>query len=95
MTHPHVKPASPMPATPRTLDLSLRPATRSAAGAPTVALLTMTDHHAVVNYDTAATLNAIRNPLWIIVMGMAWLFGIAASVIVVAEAFVTGFANGQ
>jgi hypothetical protein len=95
MTHPRVKPACSVPPRRRARDRSLGPGARSPAAVPTVALLTMTDRHAVVSYDTAATLKVIRNPLWIIVMGMAWLLGMAASVIVVAEALANGFANGQ
>jgi hypothetical protein len=95
MTHPHVKPASPVLAVPRALEASSGPAARSAPAAPRVALLTMPDHHAAANYDTAATLKLIRNPLWIIVIGMAWLFAIAMCVVVLAGAFVSGFADGD
>jgi hypothetical protein len=49
----------------------------------------------VARYDTAATLRLISNPVWIIVIGTAWSFGMAASVMVVARAFMNGFAGLQ
>jgi hypothetical protein len=94
MTYPNVKPASTALAAPTALTPSLDPVRSSVASASCVALLTMTDHHTAAKYDTAATLRLIRNPLWIIVIGAAWLFAIAVSVIVVAGAFANGFANG-
>jgi hypothetical protein len=95
MTYPQMTLASPAPAARRALDPALTPPTRSATAASAVALLTMTEPHPAANYDAAATLKLIRNPVWIIAIGMAWLFGIAVSVIVLAGAFVNGFADGH
>jgi hypothetical protein len=95
MTHLHVKPAWSVPPGRRALDPSLGPAMRSGRVAPRVTLLKTQDRDAGAVHDKAATLKLIRNPLWIIVMGMAWLLGIAASIMVVAEALANGFANGQ
>jgi hypothetical protein len=53
----------------------------SAADAPpTVALLSTADARGAANDDAAATLNSIRNPLWIVVIGTACLFGVMALV---------------
>lgn len=81
MTRPNMKPESPVPAPPGVDDPFPRSATSSAVdGPPTVALLTTPKARAAANDDAAETLDAIRNPLWIILIGMACLFGVATVV---------------
>jgi hypothetical protein len=46
-----------------------------------VASLTTADARAAANDEEAATPDAIRNPLWVIAMGLACLFGVMAAVI--------------
>jgi hypothetical protein len=81
MTHPNLKPGSRA-----TAALTVRrpsfdsPARSTAHAVPTVAGLTRADARAAANVEAAATLNGIRNPLWIIVIGMACFFGMAAVV---------------
>jgi hypothetical protein len=49
--------------------------------APSVSI-SVTDTSPAANDDSAPTVsNDLRNPLWIIAMGMAWFFGITAAVI--------------
>jgi hypothetical protein len=50
---------------------------------PTATVVTaVTADVGVAANETAATLsNDLRNPLWIIAIGMAWFFGIVASII--------------
>jgi hypothetical protein len=49
--------------------------------APVVAV-TVTDASPAANDESVPTnTNDLRNPLWIIAIGMAWFFGIAAAVI--------------
>jgi predicted membrane metal-binding protein len=52
-------------------------------------------HVQPARYDTAVTLRLIANPLWIIAVGIAWSFGMTASVMAVAHAFMNGFAGLQ
>ena len=54
---------------------------------PTATVVTgvIADVGVAANDETAAALaNDLRNPLWIIAIGMAWFFGIVASVIAVS-----------
>jgi hypothetical protein len=83
MTHPNLRPGSTEPAQLALHDPSLGSPTTAAAAAPlTVASLTKAaDAREAANDDEAATLNTNRNPLWVIVMGMACLFGVMAVVI--------------
>jgi len=48
---------------------------------PTQALLTDADAAAAANDVAAAPATAARNPLWIVVTGMACMFGVMAVVI--------------
>ena len=78
MTHP--KPESPLPAlADHELSLGSLPG-RDADASPTVAWPTTLYGRAAANDDAAATLPVRRNPLWIIVIGMACLFGVMAAV---------------
>jgi hypothetical protein len=46
-----------------------------------VASVTVTDAQPAANDESVPTIaNDLRNPLWIIAIGMAWFFGIAAAV---------------
>jgi hypothetical protein len=48
----------------------------------TAVSVSVTDTSAAANDDSAPTVsNDLRNPLWIIAIGMAWFFGITAAVI--------------
>jgi hypothetical protein len=79
MRHPNMKAESPVPATPGADQLLSRSAATSAAdGASTVALLTRVQARAAANDDAAETPGAVRNPLWLILIGMACFFGVAA-----------------
>jgi hypothetical protein len=51
--------------------------------APTLPVtVSVTDARSAANDDSATTVpNDLRNPLWIIAIGMAWFFGITAAVI--------------
>ena len=81
MTHPNFKPGSRATAAITVHRPSFDSPARSTAHAvPTVAGLTRADARAAANVEAAATLNGIRNPLWIIVIGMACFFGMAAVV---------------
>jgi hypothetical protein len=53
----------------------------SAARATTVAVPATATARAAANDDVAAAPNDLRNPLWIIAIGMAFFFGITAAVI--------------
>jgi hypothetical protein len=82
MTRPNVKPGSTEPALlaihapfPRS------PTSSVALVPPMVASLTTADARAAANEEEAATPDAIRNPLWVIAMGLACLFGVMAAVI--------------
>jgi hypothetical protein len=78
MTHPRLE--SPLPAL-ADHELSLGSLPRPDADAsPTVAWPTTVYDRAAANDDAAATLPVRRNPLWIIVIGMACLFGVMAVV---------------
>jgi hypothetical protein len=47
-----------------------------------LATVTVTDVAPAANDDSKPKIeNDLRNPLWIIAIGMAWFFGIAAAVI--------------
>jgi hypothetical protein len=49
---------------------------------PTAVSVAVSDTAAAANDDSAPTVpNDLRNPLWIIAIGMAWFFGITAAVI--------------
>ncbi|HSY06059.1 MAG TPA: hypothetical protein VK803_08930 [Steroidobacteraceae bacterium] len=72
MRNPNVIPRSPQPMALTAADSAL---------APTAALLTGADAHAAANDDAAAPVNTVRNPLWIVVVGMACMFGVMAVVI--------------
>jgi hypothetical protein len=61
MTHPHLKPGSPVPAA--------------------LAVHDPSEARAATNDDVAATAPAIRDPLGIVAIGMACLFGVMAAVI--------------
>jgi hypothetical protein len=81
MTQPNIKPESPVPATPAVDDPSPRsPGSSAVNGRPTLALLTTAEAGMAANDDAADTLEGIRNPLWIIAIGMACFFGAAAVV---------------
>jgi len=57
------------------------PATGSSAKTAAVILATAAGARPAVNDDAAAApANDLRNPLWIIAIGMAWFFGLAAAV---------------
>ena len=48
---------------------------------PPAVSVAVSDTSAAANDDSApAVSNDLRNPLWIIAIGMAWFFGIAAAV---------------
>jgi hypothetical protein len=58
---------------------NVRPELRPAA---TVVPVAVTDAAPAANDDAQPTVaNDLRNPLWIIAIGMAWFFGITAAVI--------------
>lgn len=79
MTHPNLKPGSPESAVLAVHDPSLgSPTSSDTDTSPTVALPIMADARAAANDDAAASLNAIRNPLWIIAIGLACFFGATA-----------------
>jgi len=81
MTHPNVKPESPVPATPGVDHPSPRsPGSSGGDVRPTLALLRRAEARAAANDDAADTPEGIRNPLWIIAIGMACFFGAAAVV---------------
>jgi hypothetical protein len=79
MTDLNLKPGSPAVAL-AVHDPSLGSPAGSAPDAPpTIALLTLADARAAAN-DDAATPDVIRNPLWVVAIGMACLFGVMAVV---------------
>jgi hypothetical protein len=50
-------------------------------GAATAVSVAVTNPSATANDDSMPTVpNDLRNPLWIIAIGMAWFFGILAAV---------------
>jgi hypothetical protein len=50
-------------------------------GAATAVSVAVTNPSAAANDDSMPTVpNDLRNPLWIIAIGMAWFFGIVAAV---------------
>jgi hypothetical protein len=50
--------------------------------ADTPVSVAVTDPSAAANDDSMPTVpNDLRNPLWIIAIGMAWFFGIVAAII--------------
>jgi hypothetical protein len=77
--HPVDRSMFKMPQFDNSEDCAGRPAS-AAHAVPTVAWLTRADARAAANDEAAATLGGIRNPLWIIVIGMACFFGMAAVV---------------
>jgi hypothetical protein len=84
MTHPNAKPGSTEPELLAVHDSSVNSPTAYAIVAPpTVNVLVTADAPGAANDDTAATQNTIRNPLWIIVMGLACVFGVMAAVMAV------------
>jgi hypothetical protein len=82
MTHPNVKPQSPVRAIPGVDDHPSPRAPGSSGGdvRPALALPTTAEARAAANDDAADTPEGIRNPLWIIAIGMACFFGAAALV---------------
>jgi hypothetical protein len=81
MTDLNVKSGSRVPTALAVDGPSFDSSLRSAAGAPpTVARLSKSEGRAAANDDAVASPNAIRNPLWIVVIGMARLFGVMALV---------------
>jgi len=51
------------------------------AEASAVGLMVKTSAHAAANDEAAENLDEIRNPLWIVAIGMACMFGVMAAVI--------------
>lgn len=80
MTHPDVKVGSPAPAAPAVQKAFVGPPAGLAAAPPTGALLAAPDGGSAANDDAATPQNTVRNPLWIVVIGMAWMFGVIAAV---------------
>jgi hypothetical protein len=81
MTHPNVKPESPVPAIPGVDHPCPRAPGSSASDVrPALALPATAEARAAANDDAADTPEEIRNPLWIIAIGMACFFGAAALV---------------
>jgi hypothetical protein len=77
MTDLSLKPRSPAAVALAVHDPYLGSPTGSAPDArPTVALLTTADARAAANDDAAAMPDAIRNPLWVVAIGMVCLFGV-------------------
>jgi hypothetical protein len=77
MTYMNVKSGSPVPTAPAVDYPSFDSSPSSATGAPpTFARLSTAEARGAANDDAAASPNAIRNPLWIVVIGMACLFGV-------------------
>jgi hypothetical protein len=90
MTHPQGKPKRPGAMAPPVFDPSA-----GQRSAPLVAVrpdpLLMSSSFQVRANDEPGTRNAGRSPLWIIVVGVVWLLGVAASVLVVSGAYTDGF----
>jgi hypothetical protein len=82
MTHPNVKLESPVPATPR-VDHPFPRSPGSSGGDErlTLSLPTTAQAYTAANDDAADSPEGIRNPLWIIAIGMACFFGAAAVVV--------------
>ena len=77
----NVKPWSPVPTALALNEPSFDSSSISAAAAPPAAsLLSTADAQEAANDDVAAIHKAIRNPVWIVVIGMACLFGVMALV---------------
>jgi hypothetical protein len=82
MTDPNRKSGAPVPAASAAHDPSFASSPRSSGGAePTVAQLSRLGTRAAANDDGAASPHAIRNPIWIVVIGMACMFSVMALVI--------------
>ena len=82
MTYMNVKSGSQVPTALAADDPSFGSSASSAANAtPTVGRLGTTDVRAAANDAVAASTHAIRNPLWIVVIGMACLFGTMALIL--------------
>jgi hypothetical protein len=71
MTDPNLNSGSPVP-TAFAVDKT--------CAAPIVARLSRLQALGAANDDAAASSHAIRNPLWIVVIGMACMFGVMALV---------------
>jgi hypothetical protein len=85
MTHPNVKPEPPVPAIPGVDHPSHRsPGSSAGDERPTLALPTTAEARTAANDDAADTPEGIRDPLWIIAIGMACFFGAAAVVLALA-----------
>jgi hypothetical protein len=82
MTDLNVNSGSPVPKAVAVGDPSFAPSRGAVAGAaPTVPRLSKLETRGAANDDVAANPRAIRNPLWIVVIGMACMFGVMALVI--------------
>jgi hypothetical protein len=80
MTHPDVQARSPLPAGLAVQQSFFgRPTGRAAVAAPSVALAAP-DAGSAANDDPGTPQNAVRNPLWVVVIGMACMFGVFAAV---------------
>jgi|HubBroStandDraft_1064217.scaffolds.fasta_scaffold16980_2 hypothetical protein len=81
MTHPDVQARSPLPAALAVQQGFFgRPTGRAAVAAPSEALLAAPDAGLAANDDPGTPQNAVRNPLWVVVIGMACMFGVFAAV---------------
>jgi hypothetical protein len=81
MTPPDVQARSPLPAALAVQQAFFgRPTGRAAVAAPSDALLAAPDAGSAANDDPGTRQNALRNPLWIVVIGMACMFGVFAAV---------------
>ena len=81
MTVANLRPEPPVPAALAQHDPSLSsPASPDSYASP-AALPTRTSARAAANDDAVENLEEIRNPLWIVAIGMACMFGVMAAVI--------------
>lgn len=81
MTHPDVQAGSPLPAALAVQKAFFGPPMGAAGVAPpSGAVLVAPDAGSAANDATATPQNTLRNPLWIVVIGMACMFGVFAAV---------------
>lgn len=81
MTPPDVKAGSPLPAALAVRKALVDPPTGSAAVAPPSGGLLVAPHAgSAANDATATPQNTLRNPLWIVAIGMGCMFAVFAAV---------------
>ncbi len=78
MTHPHMKSAPPLPMARMAERTYFRSPPRTASAAPRT---TMPMLQAAASDDEPRKWYEIRNPLWVIVIGMAFLFAAMALIV--------------